>query len=80
MGMGMEQKAIARMAVLPKADELLDVANGLEELAVAFPESRDEVIGLIEQFSSNAKRSEKDLKEAAERIAAIGMLEILCGK
>jgi len=76
----MEQKAIARMAMAPKAEELLDIATGLEELAVAFPESREEVMGLIEQFSSKAKKSGKELREAADRIAAIGMLEILCGK
>lgn len=74
----MEQKTIARMAVLPKV-EASDFANGLEEFAVAFPESRDEVIGLIEQYSSDTNGSE-NLKETAERIAAIGMLEILCGK
>ena len=76
----MEQKTIARMAVVPKVEGLLEVANGLEEFAVAFPESRDEVIGLIEQFSSNTSGSAKNLKDTAERIAAIGMLEILCGR
>ena len=76
----MEQKAIPRLAIVPKAERLLDVANGLEELAVAFPESREEVIGLIEQFSGKVKGSGRELKEAADRIAAMSRLEILCGR
>jgi hypothetical protein len=78
--MGMGQKAIARVAMLPEEGRLLDVAGGLEEFAVAFPESRDEVISLIEQISSENGESSKRLREAADRIAAIGMLEIFCEK
>ena len=80
MGMGMEQKTISSMAMLPKVEESLDIAGQLEEFAVAFPESRAEVIRLLEQFSSDRRGSEKNLREAAERIEAIGMIEILCGK
>lgn len=80
MGNGMDQKTMARMAMLPAGGDLTEIASGLEEYAVQFPESRDEVIGLMEEFSRSKKGSENDFKETAERIAAISMLEILCGK
>lgn len=76
----MDQKTMAKMAMLPKGGDLTEIANGLEEFAVQFPESRDEVIELMEQFSVGAEGSKNNFRETAERIAAIGMLEILCGK
>ena len=80
MGIGMEQKTMAKMEMLPEGGSPVDIAAGLEEFAIAFPESRAEVIELMEQFASHEKGSEKNFKETAEHIAAIGMLEILCGK
>lgn len=76
----MDQKTMAKMAMLPAGGDLTEIASGLEEYAVQFPESRDEVIELMEQFSRSDKVSESNFKQTAERIAAISMLEILCGK
>lgn len=76
----MDQKTMARMQVFQRSEEPLGISCGLEEFAVAFPESRQDVLEMLESFSGDEEKPESALKETAERIAAIGMLEILCGK
>jgi len=61
--------------------KLLDVAGTLEQVAVEFPGSREKVIGVMERISGNHSHgSARVLKDAAERVAALSMLEILSGK
>lgn len=84
-GMGMGKNTMASMSVvsdMERARRLLEIAGQLEEFAMAFPESRDEVAGIIEGFSGKpgAEGGSRALKETSDRIAAVGMLEILCGK
>ncbi len=77
--MGMDENSMASLSIisLERADRLLEIMGQLEEFAVEFPESREGVMGLIEQFSGKSKGSEKALRDTVDRIAAMGMLEIL---
>ena len=76
----MEQIYMGRMCVGRQSDKLLEAAKGLEEFAAAFPESRLEMLELIEQYSGQTKEHKKELGEIADRIAVMDMLEILQGK
>ncbi len=76
-GMGMDKKQLGRMAVIRDLDRISEATSGLEEFALAFPESRDELLDLIDHSSSREKRYGRVLKNTADRIAAVEMLEIL---
>ncbi len=75
----MEKNTIPRESAVKSRERLLESVDCLEEFAVAFPESRAEVIDLIGQYSGEEAENRKSLKEISERISAMGMLEILSG-
>ncbi|MHB1830747.1 MAG: hypothetical protein ACYCO0_05130 [Candidatus Micrarchaeaceae archaeon] len=77
--MGMGKNTIPRESAVKSRERLLESVDCLEEFAVAFPESRAEVIDLIGQYSGEEAENGKSLKEISERISAMGMLEILSG-
>ena len=75
----MDRATRGRAYGVSRSASLADAVSGLEEFALAFPDSRGEVIRLME--SSPARGSgRKHLHEAASRIAAVDMLEILKGR
>ena len=76
-GMGMDKKQLGRMAVFREIDKISEAVNGLEEFALAFPESRDAVLDLIDQSSNKDRKYNRVLRSTADRIAAVEMLEIL---
>lgn len=75
--MGMDKKQLGRVAVIREIDRISEAVNGLEEFALAFPESRDDVLDLIDHSSIRDKRCNRVLRATADRIAAVEMLEIL---
>ena len=73
----MDKKQLGRVAVIREIDRISEAVNGLEEFALAFPESRDDVLDLIDHSSIRDKRCNRVLRATADRIAAVEMLEIL---
>ncbi|MCL5413057.1 MAG: hypothetical protein M1569_01495 [Candidatus Marsarchaeota archaeon] len=77
----MDKKQLGRMAVIREIDRISEAVNGLEEFALAFPESRDDVLDLIDHSFIKDRRCNRVLRatkvRSADRIAAVEMLEIL---
>lgn len=74
----MDKNPIVRVS---SAHEALRRMGELEELAASYPESRDGVIEIMERYSGEVRGERgKVFRDAAERIAAIDMLEILQGR
>ncbi|MCL4364913.1 hypothetical protein M1590_01135 [Candidatus Marsarchaeota archaeon] len=73
----MDKKQLGRMAVIREIDRISEAVNGLEEFALAFPESRDDVLDLIDHSFIKDRRCNRVLRATADRIAAVEMLEIL---
>jgi hypothetical protein len=79
-GIGMDRNPMGRLHNASSIGSLESAVGGLEAFAIAFPDSRSEVVGLMERYSISARRTDrKVLQSAASRIAALGMLEILQG-
>ncbi len=75
--MGMGEYTTQRKEYEQRVQHVLQAVKELEECALDFPETRDQTLELLENYSGKSKESGRIMRSAAQEVAAIGMLEIL---
>ena len=67
----------SEMSYASRVERLIDAVKDLEECAFEYPETRDMTIEILERYSKESKVAGKVLRNTADEVAALSMLEML---